>query len=83
MSADPVLEQRVVDSLRQLFGDRMSTATAVRAHHGQDGSYHAGHDPDAVVYPTSSEEVLAVLELCSREGVPIIPYGVGTSLEGH
>ncbi len=83
MSADPVLEQRVIDSLRQLFGDRMSTAPAVRAHHGQDGSYHAGHDPDAVVYPTSSEEVLAVVELCSREGVPIIPYGVGTSLEGH
>ncbi len=83
MSAEPALEQRVIESLRQLFGDRMSTAAAVRAHHGQDGSYHAGHDPDAVVYPTNADEVLAVVEICAREGVPVIPYGVGTSLEGH
>jgi D-lactate dehydrogenase (cytochrome) len=83
MGAEPALEQRVIESLRQLFGYRMSTAAAIRAHHGQDGSYHAGHDPDAVVYPTSAEEVLAVVEICAREGVPVIPYGVGTSLEGH
>ena len=83
MSAEPALEQRVIESLRQLFGDRLSTAAAVRAHHGQDGSYHAGHDPDVVVYPTNGDEVQAAVEICAREKVPIIPYGVGTSLEGH
>ena len=83
MTTNAAVTDRFLDALRQLFGDRLSTAAAVRAHHGQDGSYHAGHDPDAVVYAESTEEVERVVEICARESVPVIAYGTGTSLEGH
>ncbi len=83
MTTNAAVTDRFLDALRQQFGDRLSTAAAVRAHHGQDGSYHAGHDPDAVVYAQSTEDVERVVEICARESVPVIPYGTGTSLEGH
>ncbi|MBM3510513.1 MAG: FAD-binding protein [Alphaproteobacteria bacterium] len=69
--------------LRALLGDRVSTAAAVRAHHGKDESYHAPHLPDAVTFPETTEEVAAIVEICARHKAPIIPFGTGTSLEGH
>jgi D-lactate dehydrogenase (cytochrome) len=72
-----------VEKLRALFGERLSTAVTVREQHGCDESYHAGHPPDAVVQPHSTEEVSALLRLCSVHRVPVVPYGAGTSLEGH
>ena len=69
--------------LRALLGDRVSTAAAVRAHHGKDESYHAPHLPDAVVFPETTEEVAAIVKTCARHKAPIIPFGTGTSLEGH
>jgi len=69
--------------LRALFGERVSTAAAVREQHGRDESYHAGHPPDAVVQPHSTAEVSALMRLCSAHRVPVVPYGAGTSLEGH
>ena len=76
-------DQSVIDELRALLGDRVSTSAAVREHHGKDESYFPYAPPDAVVFPHSSEEVRDVVGICRRHRVPMIPYGVGTSLEGH
>jgi D-lactate dehydrogenase (cytochrome) len=51
--------------------------------HGSDLSYHAGARPDVVVYPESTAEVAAVLRYADEHGVPVVPFGAGTSLEGH
>jgi D-lactate dehydrogenase (cytochrome) len=62
---------------------RVSVGETVLEHHSRDFSYHEPHAPDVVVYPESTEEVSAVLAFADREGVPVVPFGVGTSLEGH
>ena len=73
----------VTGDLRALLGDRLSTSAAVRAHHGHDESYHRPHDPDAVAFPKTTAEVAEIVRVCASHGVPVIPYGTGTSLEGH
>ncbi len=83
MAAEPALSDQIIDELRQVVGERISTAAAVRAHHGKDVSYHAAHDPDAVVFAQSTEEVSEIVRVCARHRVPIVAYGTGTSLEGH
>ena len=70
-------------SLRALFGDRFSTSQAMREHHGRDESSYDPMLPDAVVFAHSTEEVAAAVSLCNQYKVPLIPYGTGTSLEGH
>ena len=70
-------------SLRELFGDRLSTSQAMREHHGRDESSYDPMLPDAVVFAHSTEEVAAAVALCNQHKVPVIPYGTGTSLEGH
>jgi len=76
-------DQSVVTELRALLGERVSTSTAVREHHGKDESYFPYAPPDAVAFPQSTEEVREIVKICSAHRVPMIPYGVGTSLEGH
>src|SRR5258705_5990477 len=76
-------DQSVVAELKALLGDRVSTSAAVREHHGKDESYFPYALPDAVVFPHSTEEVRDVVDICRRHRVPMIPFGVGTSLEGH
>ena len=73
----------IVDELREFLADRVSTAAAVREQHGHDESYHRPAPPDAVVFPASTEEVARVVSLCARHRCPMIPFGTGTSLEGH
>jgi D-lactate dehydrogenase (cytochrome) len=80
---DPARRDAVIAALRPRFGDRLSTAQAVRDQHGRDESWHAPAPPDAVVFAESVEEVQAVVRACAQERVPIIPFGTGTSLEGH
>ncbi|MBT5047054.1 MAG: FAD-binding protein, partial [Rhodospirillaceae bacterium] len=72
----------LIEALRQLLGDRLSTAEAVRAHHGRDESHHPPLPPDAVAFPNNTDEVAEIVRLCGGHKIPIIPYGVGTSLEG-
>jgi D-lactate dehydrogenase (cytochrome) len=87
MSA-PILVRETVKpellaSLRQLLGDRLSTSAAVCAQHGKDESYHEAHAPDAVAFAQSTDEVVEIVRLCARYKTPIVPFGTGTSLEGH
>jgi D-lactate dehydrogenase (cytochrome) len=76
-------DQSVLAELQALLGERVSTSAAVREHHGKDESYLPNALPDAVVFPKTTEEVRDVVNICRRHRVPMIPYGVGTSLEGH
>jgi D-lactate dehydrogenase (cytochrome) len=72
-----------IAELAALLDDRCVTAIVVREAHGRDESFHPAAAPDAVVYPLTVEEVQAIVRICARHGVPMIPFGVGTSLEGH
>ncbi|AZI36145.1 putative D-lactate dehydrogenase [Caenibius tardaugens NBRC 16725] len=72
-----------LDGLRAMFGDRFSDRHAVREHHGRAETFFPAMLPDAVIYPHSTEEVAAAVRHCAAHQIPIIPYGVGTSLEGH
>jgi D-lactate dehydrogenase (cytochrome) len=77
------LDDCLLASLRPLLGDRLSTSAAICAHHGKDESYHPPHPPDAVAFVRSTDEVSAIVKLCSDHKTPVIPFGTGTSLEGH
>jgi D-lactate dehydrogenase (cytochrome) len=77
------LPAAVLAGLRAALGERVSTGESVRAQHGRDESAFAAAPPDAVAFPRSTEEVAAIARLCHAHGVPMIPYGVGSSVEGH
>jgi D-lactate dehydrogenase (cytochrome) len=84
----PILKPRPVpapmlQALKARFGDRCSTARAVREQHGRDESPFDVPPPEAVVFAQSNEDVAAVVALATEHGVPVIPFGVGSSLEGH
>ena len=71
------------DALAARFGTRLSTAPAVREQHGRDESPIDAPPPDAVVFAESTDEVAFIVGLASAHGVPVIPYGAGSSVEGH
>ncbi len=73
----------VISELRALLGERLSTSAAVRELHGTDESYHRPEPPDAVAFAQSTEEVAEIVKICARHKTPVIPFGTGTSLEGH
>lgn len=73
----------LVSELTTLLGERVSVSADVRRQHGTDESYHEPLPPDAVVFPESTEEVSQIVTLCNKYKVPMIPFGTGTSLEGH
>ena len=73
----------MLDALRRRFGDRLSTSASVRELHGRGESFYDAAPPEAVVYAESNDDVQTVVQLAAAHGVPVIPYGVGTSLEGH
>jgi D-lactate dehydrogenase (cytochrome) len=77
------LPEALAIALKERFGERFSTVEAVRAHHGKDESSYAAAPPDAVVFAASTEDVAATVGLCHAHRVPVIAFGVGTSLEGH
>jgi D-lactate dehydrogenase (cytochrome) len=77
------LPEELLVALNALFEDRLSTSQAMREHHGRDESSYDPMLPDAVVFAQTTEEVAQTVKLCSSYAVPIIPYGTGTSLEGH
>jgi len=75
--------QALVDALKARFGERCSTALVVREQHGRDESSFAAPPPAAVVFAQSTQDVADTVKLASAYSVPIIPFGVGSSLEGH
>jgi D-lactate dehydrogenase (cytochrome) len=74
---------KLLDELRSRLGDRVTVSEAAREHHGKDESAHPIAPPDAVVFPETTDEVAGVVRLCGKFSVPVIPFGVGTSIEGH
>lgn len=73
----------LINDLRALLGERASTADAVREHHSHAESWHTPAPPDAVVFPQSTDEVAAIVRACASHRVPIIAFGMGSSMEGH
>ena len=72
-----------IDKIRTLLGERLSTAAAVREQHGKDQTWNEGASPDAVAFARDTGEVAAIVTICAEHQVPVIPFGTGTSLEGH
>ncbi|UYO92521.1 FAD-binding oxidoreductase [Pollutimonas sp. M17] len=72
-----------LEALQDRFGSRFSTAQAVCEHHGRDESPYPPMLPDGVVFALSTEDVAWVARHCHEHKVPLIPFGVGSSLEGH
>ncbi len=77
------LPEALAIALRERFESRFSTAQAVRDHHGRDESPFPPTPPEAVVYARSTEEVVEIVNLCRKHRYPLIPFGAGSSLEGH
>ena len=73
----------LMDELRALLGERLSLSAAVREQHGKDESFHHPQSPTAVAFAQSTEEVSEIVKRCAKYKAPIIPFGTGTSLEGH
>ncbi|MDJ1158587.1 FAD-linked oxidase C-terminal domain-containing protein [Chelatococcus sp. SYSU_G07232] len=73
----------VIEGLTQRFGNRVVTSDAVRWQHGHTLTWVPNQPPDAVVFPRTTEEVADIVRLCAAHRVPVIPFGTGTSLEGH
>jgi D-lactate dehydrogenase (cytochrome) len=81
--ADPVTVAELVARLRGDYGERALTSRAVREHHSHGEGLSDPALPDVVVFPHSNDEVAAIVRLCHLARVPVIAFGVGTSLEGH
>ena len=72
-----------ITEIKALLGDRVHTSQAIRDLHGQNESYYPPMPPDAVVYVNTTQETSDAVKICAKHKCPIIPWGVGTSLEGH
>ena len=73
----------LLEELREVSGANLSTAAAVREHHSRGESHHAGVLPHAVVFPETNDAVRAIVTACAKHRCPIVPFGAGSSLEGH
>ncbi|MCV0396481.1 MAG: FAD-binding protein [Rhizobiaceae bacterium] len=73
----------VLGILKQRFGERFQTGQAIREQHAHTTTYIPLQPPDGVAFPESTQEVAEIVSACAAHRVPVIPFGVGTSLEGH
>jgi D-lactate dehydrogenase (cytochrome) len=73
----------LIEELRALVGERLTTSTTVREHHSHGESWHDPAPPDAVVFPETTAEVAAIVTACAAARVPVIAFGMGSSLEAH
>lgn len=77
------LPDELARELQEIYADRLSVSQSVCDHHGTDISSYPVTPPDAVVFAENTQEVVATVKACARHRVPIIPFGTGTSVEGH
>ena len=70
-------------ALSERFGPRLETGTAIREQHGHTTTWIANQPPDAVILPETEAEVAEIVRICASHGCPVVPFGTGTSLEGH
>jgi D-lactate dehydrogenase (cytochrome) len=75
--------EAAIGVLKQQFGEQLQTGQAIREQHGHTTTWITNQAPDAVVFPSSTAEVSSIVKTCAQFGVPVIPFGTGTSLEGH
>jgi D-lactate dehydrogenase (cytochrome) len=73
----------MLQALRERFGQRCSSALAVREQHGRDESPFDVPPPEVVVFCESTQDVADAVALAAAHAVPVIPFGIGSSLEGH
>jgi D-lactate dehydrogenase (cytochrome) len=78
----PAIEQ-VIASIRGFLGERLSTAQAMREQHSRGEDTTPPTLPDAVAFVQTTDEISRIMALCHQHGVPVVPFGAGTSLEGH
>ena len=87
MSPSSPIEKSGLDAalaaLAASFGIRLTTSRATRAQHSHTTTWGVGAPPDAVVFPQSTSDVQAIVRVCAKHRVPVIPFGVGTSFEGQ
>ncbi len=79
----PVNATTLVDRLAGVIGSRATLARGVLEQHGRSEAYHECLPPDVVVFPETTQEVVEIVKLCASLRMPIVPFGAGTSLEGH
>ena len=82
-TANPTRFAEAIGQLTAAFGNRVVTSRAVREQHGNTMTWIVNQAPDAVVFPQSTEDVQRIVLICAKHGMPIIPFGTGSSLEGH
>jgi len=75
--------ENLIEQLRSILGERVSTNTSVLEQHGHGESWHPVQPPDAVCFAHSTEEVASIVKLCAETATPVIAFGTGTSLEGQ
>jgi D-lactate dehydrogenase (cytochrome) len=80
---NPKAVEAAIGALAAKFGNRLVTSLAVRQQHGNILTWIENQPPDAVVFPQTTEDVQDAVRICAQHKVPIIPFGTGTSLEGH
>src|SRR5262245_4547556 len=80
---DPEAVRAVVQALAARFGNRLVTSQAVREQHANTTTWVVNQPPDAVVFPQDASDVQEIVRICAVHRVPVIPFGTGTSLEGH
>lgn len=78
-----VIEQLIEELVQFLEHEQVTKNVAVCDLHSKDESYHTPSSPDLVVFPKTTEEVSRIVKLANQYRVPVVPFGVGTSLEGH
>jgi D-lactate dehydrogenase (cytochrome) len=79
----PGTVEATIRALTAAFGNRVVTSRAVREQHGNTVTWLPSQPPDAVVFPQSAEDVQQIVRICAANGTPVIPFGTGSSLEGH
>src|SRR5262247_3530071 len=80
---DPKALAAALGALAARFGNRLVTSQAVREQHGNTTTWVANEPPDAVVFPQDTADVQEIVRICAAHRLPVIPFGTGTSLEGH